>query len=173
MEQKIEIPKMSIEEIAKHYAHIKPIVKHHGIPTYLRNLTKDELTHISFTWLDDNPSNFTEPVDYSCLSVLADVKMLHAWAYYGFFKPDVGEVISQISKEHLDKVVAFEIMAGAIAYNGMFNKELNDGFHVSIVRLYQAKDSTNEEAPFPKCYPTDDCKVPIGMTEEQFKGLYF
>ena len=172
MEQKIEIPKMSIEEIAKHYAHIKPIDKHNGIPTYIRELTEHELTHCAFTWLKE-PSDYTDPVDYSVLSVLADVKMLHAWAYYGFFKPDVGEVISQIPKEHLDKVIAFEIMDGAIAWNGMFCKELNAGFHVSIVRLYQAKDDTNKEAPFPKSYPTDDCNVPIGMTGKQFKELYF
>ena len=173
MERNFEIPQMSIDDIAKLYANIKPIVKDGKTPTYLRELTKHELTHTAYTWLNQ-PSDYAEPVDFSKLSVLADVKMLHAWAYYGFFKPDVSEVIKQIPKEYLEKVVAFEIIDGAIGMNTVFNKELNAGFHVSIVRLYQAKDDTNEEAqPInSNIYPTEDCKVPIGMTEKEFQELF-
>ena len=170
MERKFEIPKMSNEDIAKRYANIKPIVKNEGTPTYLRELSEDELTHKAYTWLNE-PSDYAEPVDYSELSLLADVKMLHVWAYYGFFKPDVGEVIRQIPAEYLEKVVAFEMIDGAIGYNSIFNKELNAGFHVSIVRLYQAKDETNQEAQPIGIYPTSDCMIPIGMTEEEFQGV--
>ena len=170
MERKFKIPMMSNEEIAKRYANIKPIVKHEGIPTYLRELTEHELTHSAYTWFNE-PSDYAEPVDYSKLSVLADVKMLHVWAYYGFFKPDVGEVIRQIPKEYLENVVAFEIICGAIGMNSIFNNELNAGFHVSIVRLYQAKDDTNEVAQPIDIYPTNDCKIPIGMTEKEFQWV--
>ena len=170
MERKLAIPKMSTEEIAKRYGNIKPIVKKQGIPKYLRKLSEDELTHTAYNWLNE-PWDYTETVDYSKLAVLADVKMLHVWAYYGFFKPVVGEVIRQIPNEYLEKVVAFEIIRGAIGYNSIYKKELNAGFHVSIVRLYQSKDDTNEEAQPIGIYPTSDCKIPIGMTEKEFRKL--
>ena len=170
MERKYEIPKMSNGDIAKWYSNIKPIVKYEGKPTYLRELWAHELTITVYTDLNE-PSDYAEPVDYSKLSVLADVKMLHVWAFYGFFKPNVGEVIRQIPTEYIEKVVAFEMINGAIGMTSIFNKELNAGFHVSIVRLYQAKDDTNEEAQPIGIYPTSDCKTPIGMTEEEFQGV--
>lgn len=171
MERKFEIPKMSNEDIAKWYASIKPIVKLNGTARYLRKLTEDELTGSSYTWLTD-PSDYAELVNYNSLSVLADIKMLHRYGYHGFFKPSVGEVIRQIPKEYLEKVIAFEIITGAIGMNTIFNEELNAGFHVSIVRLYQAKDSTNEEAHPIGIYPYSESKLPIGITEEEFHGLF-
>ena len=168
MKRKFEIPKMSDAEIARWYATIKPIVGH---DTYLRGLSADELTGIAYTWLNE-PSDYADKVDFSKLSVLEDRKMLHGYEYYGFFKPSVGEVIRQIPKEHLNKVVAFEIIDGAIAMNSTFNAELNAGFHVSIVRLYQAKDDTNEAAHPITEYQTSASKVPVGMTEEEFKELF-
>ena len=173
MERKFEIPSMSKEEIAKWYANIKPIVSK-APKMYLRNLSEEEITGVAYTWLT-KPEDYAEVVDFTKLSVLADVKMLHKWAYYGFFKPDVGEVIRQIPKEYLEKVVAFEILEGPIGMDSIYNKECNAGFHVSIVRLYQAKDATNKEAKPVDKYPTKDSNIPIGMTQEEFeeyKELY-
>lgn len=170
MERKFEIPKMSNGDIAKWYATIKPIVKNGGKPTYLRELTDSELENVAYTWLH-KPEDYGDFADFTKLSVLADVKMLHGWEYYGFFKPSVGEVIRQIPEEYIQKVVAFEIIHGAIGMNTIFKAELNAGFHVSIVRLYQAKDSTNEVANPIDIYPTNDCKIPMGMTEEEFQVI--
>lgn len=170
MERKFEIPKMSNEEIAKWYANIKPIVTNQGTPTFLRELTNIELEHTAYIWLDE-PSDYADIVDFSKLSVLADVKMLHTWGYYGLFKPSVGEVIRQIPKEYLEKVTAFEILHGAISMTSIYNAEFNAGFHVSIVRLYQAKNDTNESAQPVGFYPTNDSKTPIGMTEEEFQRI--
>lgn len=170
MERKFEIPKMSNEDIAKWYTTIKPIVNNGATPTYLRKLSNSELEKISYIWLNDS-TDYVEAVDFSKLSVLADVKMLHSWGYYGYFKPSVGEVIRQIPKEYLEKVTAFEIIKGAIGMNSTFKAEFNVGFHVSIVRLYQAKDDTNTEAKPIDIYPTSDCKIPLGMTEEQFQEV--
>ena len=171
MERKFEIPKMSKTKMAKLYKNMRPIVKNDGKHVYLRELTDEELTNTAYTWLDE-PSDFAEPVDYSQLSVLADVKTLHAWAYYGFFKPDVGEVIGQIPKEYLEKVVAFEIITGPLGMNTVFGEELNAGFHVAIVRLYQKKDNTNEEAHPLKTYPEDDNAIPVGMKKEDFETVF-
>lgn len=134
-------------------------------------MSADELTSVAYTWLN-KPSDYSDKVDFSKLSVLEDIKMLHGYGSYALFKPSVGEVIRQIPKEHLKKVIAFEIIDGAIAMNSTFNAELNAGFHVSIVRLYQAKDDTNEVAHPITEYPTNDSKLPIGMTEEEFKELF-
>lgn len=168
MKRKFEIPKMSTEEITRWYATIKPIVNG---DTYLRELSAEELTNVAYTWLNET-TDYAEKVDFSKLSVLEDVKMLHGWGYYGYFKPSVGEVIRQIPKEYLEKVVAFEIIECAIAMNSTFKDELNAGFHVSIVRLYQAKDAKNEAAHQITKYPTKDSKIPIGITEEEFKELF-
>ncbi len=165
MKQKFDIPQMSKEEIAHWYANIKPIVDG---DKYLRKLSVDELVDTAYTWLSD----YARKVDFSKLSVLEDRKMLHTWGYYGFFKPSVGEVIRQIPKEYIEKVVAFEIIDGAIGMFRTFKEELNAGYHVSIVRLYQAKDDTNEAAQKITEYPTSDSKIPVGMTEEEFKELY-
>lgn len=168
MERKFEIPKMSNEEIARWYDTIKPIVAH---DTYLRKLTTDELTKVSYTWLNE-PTDYADKVDFTKLSVLEDRKMLHGYGYYGYFKPSVWEVIRQIPRDYLEKVVAFEIICGAIGMNNTFKDELNAGFHVSIVRLYQEKDDTNEVAHPIIEYPTNDSKIPAGMTKEKFKELF-
>lgn len=169
MERKIEIPTMSKEEIAKWYANIKPIVGK-APKMYLRNLSEQEITGVAYTWMT-KPEDFADPVDFSKLSVLADVKMLHKWAYYGFFKPDVGEVIRQIPKEYLEKVVAFEMLVGAFGMGNIEKDEFNAGYHVSVVRLYQAKDDINDEAKPVKYYPTMHSIKPIGMTDEEFQNF--
>ncbi len=174
MEQKFEIPEMSIEEISKWYATIKPIVHKSGTPCYLRKLSEKELTNTAYTWLKErrNYTEYAEYVDFDELSVLTDIKMLHRWGYYGFFKPSVGEVIRQIPKELLEKVIAFEIISGPVGMNSIYNAELIAGFHVSIVRLYQAKNSTNESAAPVSHWPSTNDKCPIGMEQGDFQKFF-
>lgn len=168
MERNFEIPEMSNEDISHWYKSIKPIVNH-GV--YLRKLSSEELTNVAYTWLKKS-KDYADPVDYSKLSVLEDVKMLHEFGMIALFKPSVGEVIRQISKEHLEKVVAFEIIDGAIGMTGTFKDELKHGFHVSIVRLYQLKNDSNAEAQPITEYPTKDSKIPVGMTVKEFNELF-
>lgn len=42
---------------------------------------------------------------------------------------------------------------------------------VSVVRLYQAKDDTNEVAEPVGEYPNEDSTLPIGMTEKEFQNV--
>ena len=168
MEEKNIIPIME-EEIAKWYKNIRPIVKSkaknncENKSVYLRKLKNDELTNLSYTWLQKQ-KDYAEEVEYEKLSVLADVKMLHRFGLYGFFKPSVSEVICQIPKELLPKVIAFEIIYSPISNSdfNLFKKEFDACFHVSVVRLYQVK--CNEEH---LC--EDDIMQPIGMTKEEFE----
>ena len=169
MEKKFQIPEMSTDEISKWYLTIKPIVRKKKA-FYLRELSERELTHIAYTWLNGS-EDYSAPVDFNKLSILADVKMLHSWGYYGYFKPSVGEVIRQIPKEYLEKTIAFEILAGAIGMNSIYNEELNAGFHVSVVRLYQARNNTTEAVTPVTSWPSKGDKCPLGMKQEDFKTL--
>lgn len=179
MERKIRIPVMEDDEITKWYETIKPIVNYKTDETlklnsvYLRPLTEEELSNISYTWL--TKENYADEVDYSKLSVLADVKMLHSWSYYGYFKPSVGEIIRQIPKKMLEKVVAFEIIYSPDDWSdfNLFKEEFDESYHVSVVRLYQAKDDSNIAAEKVMTeYPSKEDTVPtIGMLDEEFHQL--
>lgn len=168
MERNFEIPEMSNEDITHWYKSIKPIVNH-GV--YLRKLSSEESTNVAYTWLTKS-KDYADPVDYSKLLVLEDVKMLHEFGMIALFKPSVGEVIRQIPKEHLEKVVTFEIIYGAIGMTSTFKDESKQGFHVSIVRLYQSKDDSNDEAHPITEHPTEDSKIPVGITVEDFNELF-
>ena len=170
MEQKFEIPEMSNEQIVRWYATIKPIVHKNGTPCYLRKLSEKELTNSAYTWLN-NPKDFAEAVDYNKLSVIADIKMLHTWGYYGFFKPSVGEVIRQIPPRIIKDVVAFEIICGAIGMNSIYNAELNAGFHVSVVRLYRSADASHLPASPIVSWPTKHSQKPWRMFDKDFRTL--
>jgi len=181
MERKFEIPTMSEATIRKWYSTIRPIVHQGSNFTFLRKLSNKELSGVAYTWLD-NPKDYAENVDFSKLSFLADVKMLHTYGYYGLFKPSVGEVIRQIPADMLEKAVAFEIIYSPVTWADFeqFKAEFDAGFHVSIVRLYKNKDDTieavepigvfsNEPVWRPAtAYPTENSVLPIGMTEEEF-----
>lgn len=172
MERKLEIPKMSDEDIAKRYETIKPIVSKNGKAVWLRKLSSGELSYKVYMSLDKE-GDYAGDVNFSNLSPLADVKILHRYGYYGFFKPSVGEVLAQIPNEMLHKVTAFEMIysPSTCADFNVFNKEFHSGYHVSIVRLYQPKDDTNEAAEQIERYPTKESVTPVGMTEEEFQKL--
>ena len=159
MERKFKIPKMSDEELLKWYSIIKPLF----FFSYLRPLSLNELKSSKFNSIFD----FTDTVDYSALAVLADVKMLHSKSYNGSFAPTVEEVITQIPKELLEKVVAFELMAGPVGKDDIYRDAASNGYHVSIVRLYEVKNDSNIEAR-PLYYPSPDSQLPLGMTEKEF-----
>lgn len=139
MERKLEIPKMSEEEIVHWYSTIRPIVEDCESKTrYLRELTPNELINVAYTWLD-KPSDYAEEVDFNHLAILEDKLMFLSFGYKGLFRPRVGEVIRQIPKEYLEKVVAFEIINSAIGLDSKYNNELKAGWRACIVRLYEAK----------------------------------
>ena len=167
MKRKYFIKELSTNKLLELSKSIKPIV--HG--QYLRNLNSRELFMTSFTDLDD-PEDFAKDVDYSKLSVLEDRKMLHTWNFPSSFKPTVSEVLSQIPEELLSKVIAFEILEGALGMKGAFIEEFKEGYHVSIVRLYGEKTAVNKAASLLIEYPSNNCDVPVGITEEQFHMLF-
>jgi hypothetical protein len=62
----------------------------------------------------------------------------HSWGHYSLFKPSIAEVLAQIPAEHLNQVVAFEIVVKPETAEDL-NKDLealNAGYHVATTRLY-------------------------------------
>ncbi len=122
-----EIPEKRIRELAER---IKPVVEFQGRgPCYIKPV---DLFEVAYTW-DPSPARSARG-----LKALCDITTYHTYGYYGFFKPSIAEVLAQIPKEHLDKVVAFQIV-GSPQDSGDLNRELealNAGYHVATTRLY-------------------------------------
>ena len=73
-----------------------------------------------------------------------DFVCLHPYGAYVFFKPTVAQVLAQIDKNLIHQVKAFEITAAPkiafdIAFSSFKSIALENGFHVSNVRLYVEK----------------------------------
>lgn len=135
----IQIPPMSKKEICELYRRIKPIVRIDEVPYYMREFSPSDLTEKSYIW--NRGEDKTVPANMEELETIMDNKTLHKYGYHGLFKPSIGEVISQIPKDVLEKVVAFEIVYSPESWDD-FNRyidEFNAGFHVSSVRLYSKK----------------------------------
>lgn len=172
MTRKFEIPKMDKLDIIKWYSTIHPIVSFCGTPFYLRKLSEEEFATISYQWFNTG-NDYEKKVDFSKLSYLADVKMLHTYSNRLFFEPTVVEIISQIPSHLLEKVFAFQIVYQPTNQSDfdLFSSELSSGYHVSIVRLYQEKASYKPAANKVSGYPTIHDTTPIGMSIEEFQNL--
>lgn len=132
-----EVPKERIKELAER---IKPVVRFalgekglfrssEGHPYHIEQV---DPFRIAYMWTPKPAGKATS------LKPLCEITTYHTYAYYGFFKPTIAEVLAQIPAEHLDKVVAFEIVGGPETADDL-NREpeaLNAGYHVATTRLY-------------------------------------
>ncbi len=122
-----DVPQARIREL---FERIKPVVQfgQKGL-CYIKPV---DLFGVAYTW---NP----KPADRATgLKDLCDITTYHTFGYHGFFKPSIAEVLAQIPEEHLDKVVAFEIVSGPETTDDL-NREgeaLNAGYHVATTRLH-------------------------------------
>ncbi len=114
------IPKISDEKLNELYKRIKPVIyfekkekcKHCGsvINEYFHSEDeKGELFYIE----DCNPRNAAFSWDpektkkAENIEPFKEITTYHTWAYYGFFKPFIAEVLSQIPNDVLEETVAF------------------------------------------------------------------
>ena len=58
-------------------------------------------------------------------------------------------------------------MVGPVGKQDIYQAESKCGYHVSIVRLYKAKNENNVEAELLP-YPSPETKCPLGLTEKEF-----
>jgi hypothetical protein len=132
--KRIWIPAVSREAILELGKRIKPVIDFGGSygKCYIEPV---DLFTIAYTW---DPKRARKAVG---LEQICDITTYHTWAYYGFFKPTISEVLAQIPAAHLEAVSAFEIIKRPENADDL-NKEkvaLNAGYHVAVTRLYRAK----------------------------------
>lgn len=141
----VSIPKISDEELANRYERIKPIVRRaDGKLYYLREYTIEELKAQSYIW--NVYGDVSKEVKADTLEVMAgkDFLCLHRFGYHNFFKPSIAEILSQIDKNLLLQVKAFEIIEFPFDVYESLPDYLStiafrQGYHISKVRLYRAK----------------------------------
>lgn len=130
VEKRVWIPEVVKERIQELAERIKPIVQ---FPREGKCYIKPvDLFGIAYTWDPKSADKATG------LKPLCDITTYHTYSYHGFFKPSIAEVLAQIPAEHLDKVVAFEIVENPETADDL-NREreaLNAGYHVATTRLY-------------------------------------
>ena len=129
-----ETQEMSEQRILELAKQIKPIVtfKEEG-SCYVRPV--DPFSE-SYLW-DPRPADRA-----TGLSVLCDITTYHPYGYYGSFKPSIAQVILQVPSEHLDRVVAFEIVKPPETVDDLDRESeiFNSGYHVATTRLYVRED---------------------------------
>jgi hypothetical protein len=141
------IPAISNERLAELGARIKPVIRfatgerglfqdRHGVAYFIEDV---DPRRTAFTW-DPKPTTPAED-----LRTVTEVITYHTWAYYGFFKPSIAEVLAQIPGELVDRVTAFEIVQApeTAADLNIDKKAFDAGLHVATTRLY----ATVETAP--------------------------
>lgn len=129
--KKLEIPEISDEKLEELYENIKPVMEREKELYWVHR--PDSLRHIAFTW---DPRLSNTPV--KSLEKICTIKTLHTWAYYGFFKPTIAEVLSQVPENLINTAVAFSTKSPEDASELNKNKvELNAGFHVAETTLYK------------------------------------
>ena len=145
---KVEIPKISDEELERRYAQIKPIIgDDRGNKFWLREFKFDELRKVAYTW-DKNWAK--EPVGVHELQPILneDFACIIKYGYYGLFKPSIAEVLAQIDTPFIELVRAFEIIdypkTAADFYRTLLHRAVFDAhYHVTIVRLYASATDYN------------------------------
>lgn len=159
VEKPSRIPKMSRSQIRKLARRIRPLIRFAkvitttkptasgGVEIITRLTPKGKLQQdergslyfikptnpftVAFAW---SPKPIARPPR---LQELCTITTYHGYGFYGFFKPSVAEVIAQIPKEHLDKVVAFSVKGPETAEDlNEHIEELNEGYHVAQTTLY-------------------------------------
>lgn len=86
----------------------------------------------SFSWAAKATKEVTD------VEEVGRVWTLHTWAYYGFFKPTIAEVLSQVPEELLEEADFFLLRGPdhAADLNATW-KYVNDGYHVAQCILYK------------------------------------
>lgn len=141
----MSIPKIGEEEMKRRYSRIKPVITIDGELYKFRDYNFRELKEISY--YVNCEKDVRERVPENELEVWEghDFECLHSYGYPHIFNPCVSDVLAQLSQCDVEKVKAFEIIEvpqfAKESQKSSFHKTaFNNGFHVSTVRLYIAKN---------------------------------
>jgi hypothetical protein len=133
-------------ELLARAAKYKPLVKHHDVIYHLEPFTLEQMKNTSFIW---------DPKLAAPAGRLVNIRRIttyHSWAYYGFFKPSIAEVLSFID----DRVARYwhdGIEGGPVANCFMITETpetvedmnrdpsaFDAGYHVAVTTLFQESE---------------------------------
>lgn len=128
--EKTYIPEVAKEEIIRRAANIRAMKRDEN--GKLRFITHPDLFNTAYLWAP-NLEGEAPPMQevYRCTTY-------HTWAYYGFFKPSIAEVLAQLPADMVRKVKAFELV-GEPQTAADFNKDreaFDAGYHVAEAVFY-------------------------------------
>lgn len=129
-EQRVWIPNVPKEIIEQLATRIKPVVEFRDLgKCYIEEVN---LFDVAYTWAPF-PTTRAEDIKPLCF-----ITTYHAWAYYGFFKPSIAEVLAQVPEELLEIVVAFEIVQSPETAEDLnkYPDAFDAGYHVATTQLY-------------------------------------
>ena len=149
----LEAEQMSEDELVRRAKAIKPLVRldkdgnrrHEGDFEESDRLVFVKPSEILESYLYAFKTQDIVPVEVPELKVVASFTCYHRYgAYYGFFRPSVDEVLSQIPPSvDLDQVQAFEIKVDSLNISDVYDKFLDR--QVSTVILYKMKGGLPSE----------------------------
>ena len=133
----IEIPKLSKDEIIALYKRIKPMVTYYDVKHLLKEYTYDQIVNTSYLW--NIPEDLRGIVDPYKLVEVEEFPCLHSCGFYGFFKPLIGEVLSQLPEKSKEEANIFEIVEEPKTSDDLnMYQELTDRhMQLSKVRTYR------------------------------------
>ena len=128
----LEIPTISRERVISLVETIHPVVNENGKLWYI---APADPWRIAFTW---SPKLRNEATD---LEPITTITTLHSWAFYGFFKPSIAEVMAFLPDNAVEiGIVAFSVDGPETVDDlGKHQDALEAGFHVAETTLYRRK----------------------------------
>lgn len=135
VKEKSWIPEMNREEIIHRAEIARALVRRDGV---LWVIKPGELFTEAFTWDPEFAAKAPS------LTPICTIITRHRWAYYGFFKPSIAEVIPFIPEALLPEVFGFEVIGPDTASDLNFSRHkeaFNDSFHTAETTLYKLKVS--------------------------------
>ena len=135
--EKLVIPEIDDKRLEELYKMLKPIVTIEKMKYLLKEFTLEQLRNQSYIWNSDEDKR--DIVDSSKLEPVEDFLCLHTYGYYGFFKPSIAEVLSQVPEKTISEANTFEIIESPKTREDIFRypEVVNNGFHLSKVRSYK------------------------------------
>ncbi len=144
----MSIPRIGDDELKNRYARVKPVVTVDGKIWGLREYSLTELKNRGFYHSRKEDMRHIIPEEKLEVWENHDFICLHPYGYPEKFNPTILDVLSQIPRNDLWWVKAFEIVEAPAEItatqlraqpNSLRAMAHKNGYHVSTVRLYVAK----------------------------------
>lgn len=128
------IPRMDRATVKERFSRLHALVRRED--GELWTIIPPDLFKESFLW---DPEYLSKAPP---LSVICTIITRHSWAYYGFFKPTIADVIPFIPEALLPEMFGFEVVGPDTAEDLNFSRHreaFDASFHTAETTLYRLK----------------------------------